>query len=97
MPGIGLTPIPSPDGKAVLASLPLDNTALESLLSNGEEALPGIVEFIREDAEGIAGFGNVRAIVPVAVQSGAIVGAGHETLAARGATCPGLPVLFRGR
>jgi len=55
VPGIGLTPIPSPDGKAVLASLPLDNTALESLLSNGEEALPGIVEFIREDAEGIAG------------------------------------------
>lgn len=52
---IAITPIPSPDGKAVLASLPLDNQALESLLSNGEEALPAIVEFIREDAEGLAG------------------------------------------
>jgi RND superfamily putative drug exporter len=55
VPGITLTPIPSPDGKAVLASLPLDNQALEGLLSNGEEALPGIIEFIREDAEGLAG------------------------------------------
>ncbi len=55
VPGITLTPIPSPDGNAVLASLPLDNKALESLLSNGEEALPAIVEFIREDAEGLAG------------------------------------------
>jgi len=55
VPGITLTPIPSPDGKAVLVSLPLDNQALEGLLSNGEEALPGIVEFIREDAEGLAG------------------------------------------
>jgi RND superfamily putative drug exporter len=55
VPGIPLTPIPSPDGNAVLASLPLDNQALESLLSNGEEALPAIVEFIREDAEGLAG------------------------------------------
>lgn len=55
VPGIALTPIPSPDGNAVLASLPLDNQALESLLSNGEEALPAIVEFIREDAEGLAG------------------------------------------
>lgn len=52
---IAIIPIPSPDGKAVLASLPLDNQALESLLSNGEEALPAIVEFIREDAEGLAG------------------------------------------
>lgn len=55
VPGVALTPIPSPDGKAVLASLPLDNQSLESLLSNGEEALPAIVEFIREDAEGLAG------------------------------------------
>lgn len=52
---IPITPIPSPDGNAVLASLPLDNQALEKLLSNGEEALPAIVEFIREDAEGLAG------------------------------------------
>lgn len=55
VPGIALTPIPSPDGQAVLASLPLDNQSLEGLLSNGEEALPAIVEFIREDAEGLAG------------------------------------------
>jgi putative drug exporter of the RND superfamily len=55
VPGITLTPIPSPDGNAVLVSLPLDNQSLEGLLSNGEEALPAIVEFIREDAEGLAG------------------------------------------
>ena len=54
VPNVPLTPIPSSDGKAIIANVPFENKMLESQLANGEEALPYLVEFLREDAEGVA-------------------------------------------
>ena len=47
--GSQVTAFPSPDGKAVLASILLDGAAVAEVLPNDEPVLPAIVEALRED------------------------------------------------
>ena len=62
-PGQRITAFPSEDGKAILASVPLDGNSLTKLLSNEEPVLPAIVEALREDLGPLAKENNLTAYV----------------------------------
>jgi len=62
-PGQRITAFPSEDGKAILASVPLDGNSLTKLLSNEEPVLPAIVEALREDLGPLATENNLTAYV----------------------------------
>jgi RND superfamily putative drug exporter len=62
-PGQRITAFPSEDGKAILASVPLDGNSLTKLLSNEEPVLPAIVEALREDLGPLATENNLAAYV----------------------------------
>lgn len=49
LPGSQITAFPAADGKAVLASILLDGSAIAEALPNEEPVLPAIVEALRED------------------------------------------------
>lgn len=49
LPGSQVTAFPAADGKAVLASILLDGSAIAEVLPNDEPVLPAIVEALRED------------------------------------------------
>jgi RND superfamily putative drug exporter len=51
-----LVPIPSPDGKAILMSVPLSDASIAAPLENDKPALPAIIEAMRTHASEIAGF-----------------------------------------
>jgi RND superfamily putative drug exporter len=62
-PGQRITAFPSEDGKAILASVPLDGNSLTKLLPNEEPVLPAIVEALREDLGPLAKENNLTAYV----------------------------------
>ena len=62
-PGQRITAFPSEDGKAILASVPLDGNSLTKLLPNEEPVLPEIVEALREDLGPLAKENNLTAYV----------------------------------
>jgi putative drug exporter of the RND superfamily len=62
-PAQQITVFPSEDGKAILANIPLDGTALGKVLPNDEPVLPAIIEALREDVEPIAKANGVESYV----------------------------------
>ncbi len=58
--GAQLIPIPSQDGKAVLMSVALDNTAMQSPLANNKPALPELVKVLRAQAALVPGFSETH-------------------------------------
>ena len=62
-PSQQITVFPSEDGKAILANIPLDGTALGKVLPNDEPVLPAIIEALREDVEPIAKANGVESYV----------------------------------
>jgi len=53
-PGQAITVFPSPDGKALLANIPLDGNSIAKVLPNDKPVLPAIVEALRTDIAPIA-------------------------------------------
>ena len=53
-PGQTITVFPSQDGKAILANVPLDGTAIGKTLPNDKPVLPAIVEALRTDIKPLA-------------------------------------------
>lgn len=62
-PGQRITAFPSQDGKAILATVPLDGNALSKVLSNDEPVLPAVVEALREDLAPLAKANNLTSYV----------------------------------
>jgi RND superfamily putative drug exporter len=53
-PGQAISVFPAQDGKALLANIPLDGSAISKLLPNDEPVLPAAIEALREDIKPIA-------------------------------------------
>jgi RND superfamily putative drug exporter len=62
-PGQRITAFPSQDGKAILATVPLDGNSLAKVLSNDEPVLPAVVEALRDDLAPLAKANNLTAYV----------------------------------
>ena len=62
-PGQRITAFASQDGKAILATVPLDGNSLAKVLSNDEPVLPAVIEALREDLAPLAKVNNLTSYV----------------------------------
>lgn len=70
-PGQAISVFPSQDGKALLANIPLDGSAIAKLLPNDEPVLPAAIEALREDIKPIA---EANGFTPYVTGPGGLLG-----------------------
>ncbi|MSW53527.1 MAG: MMPL family transporter [Actinobacteria bacterium] len=70
-PGQSISVFPSQDGKALLANIPLDGSAIAKLLPNDEPVLPAAIEALREDVKPIA---EANGFTPYVTGPGGLLG-----------------------
>ncbi len=70
-PGQAISVFPAQDGKALLANIPLDGSAISKLLPNDEPVLPAAIEALREDIKPIA---EANGFTPYVTGPGGLLG-----------------------
>jgi RND superfamily putative drug exporter len=70
-PGQSISVFPSQDGKALLANIPLDGSAISKLLPNDEPVLPAAIDALREDIKPIA---EANGFTPYVTGPGGLLG-----------------------